>query len=216
MRFETPESKYMSRYFSLKHPDLDQIDKELERDELNFMSVSSVEARLLKFFVESHSIKKVVEIGGLYGYSALAMGLSLPKEGKIYCLEKEEQRASKIKAHLKDSSLQCEFEVIAGDALEGLKKIENEGPFDMVFIDANKGAYCDYLDWAEEHTKSGSLIIGDNTFLFGSLWGESRGSKVSQKQIEVMDYFNKRLSDESKYMSIMIPTLEGMTVAKRR
>lgn len=216
MRFETPESKYMSRYFSLEHSKLEEIHIELEKDDLNFMSVSSVEARLLKFFVESHGVKSVVEIGSLYGYSAMAMGLGLPEDGKIYCLEKDQDRADRINKHLSQSSLVCEFDVIAGDALEGLKTIEKEGPFDMVFIDANKGAYCDYLDWAETHTKSGSLIIGDNTFLFGSLWGESRGSKVSQKQIDVMDRFNKRLSDESKYMSIMIPTLEGMTVAKRR
>lgn len=216
MRYKTPESHYMAQHYSLTHPALEKIKRELEQDQLDFMSVSPVEARLLQFLVEGFHVKTVVEIGSLYGYSAAAMGLSLPEDGKIYCFEKDEARSQRIAENLKETSLKCEFEVFSGDALEGLRKIEQQGPFDLVFIDANKNAYVDYLDWAEKNTKPGSLIIGDNTFLFGAVWGDSRSSNVSQKQIDTMNEFNRRLSDPAKYRSIMIPTQEGMTVAQRR
>lgn len=216
MRYEAPESNYMAQYYSLTHPALEKIKSELEKDQLDFMSVSPVEARFLQFLVEGFNVKTIVEIGSLYGYSAAAMGLSLPSDGKIYCFEKDEARSQRIAENLRKSSLKCEFEVFSGDALESLRKIEQQGPFDLVFIDANKNAYVEYLNWAESNTKKGSLIVGDNTFLFGALWGDSRSSNVSQKQIETMNEFNRRLSDQAKYRSIMIPTQEGMTVAQRR
>lgn len=214
MRFETPELKYMAKYFSAEESELSRVKAELEKDDLSFMSVSAVEARFLQFLVSAFNLNKIVEIGSLYGYSALAMGLRLPSDGKIFCFEKDESRGAKIQQNL--SGLACEVEIHTGDALENLKKIESEGPFDLIFIDANKNSYCDYLDWSEQNTKKGSIIVGDNTFLFGALWGDSRDRKVGAKQIEIMDLFNKRLSDTDRYHSVMVPFLEGMTIAQRR
>lgn len=216
MRSDSPQSQYIEKYFSADHPALEKLKKELKHDQLDFMSVSPSEARLLQFFIQTFEIKTVVEIGSLYGYSAMAMGLCLPEEGHLYCFEKETSRAEKIRQTLSEASLSCSFDVLAGEALQELKKIESKGPFDLVFVDANKGAYVDYLDWAEAHTKKGSLIIGDNTFLFGALWGEVQSNRISEKQVAVMKEFNRRLSDKKKYHSIMIPTPEGMTVSRRR
>lgn len=195
---------------------MDSIKDSLMKDSLDGMSVSPVEARMLQFFVKSFNVKRVVEIGTLYGYSAVAMGLVLPSDGKLFCFEKEESRAALAKENLRQSNLKCSYEVFSGVALEGLPKIESEGPFDLVFIDANKNDYVNYLDWAEKNIKTGSIIIGDNTFLFGALWGDSRDRKIGDKQIQTMNDFNRRLGDSTTYNSIMIPTVEGMTVAQRR
>lgn len=215
MRYETSESAYMAKYFAASDPFLKQVKEKLRKEGLDFMSVSEVEARYLQFFVSSFKVKTIVEIGSLFGYSALAMAKKLPRDGKIHCFEKDETRAQQILSNFEEAGLECSHYVHSGDALEGLKKIESEGPFDLVFIDANKNGYLDYLDWAEANTKSGSLIIGDNTFLFGALWGDSRSQNVSAKQIETMNRFNERIANSEKYDSIMIPTLEGMTLGRR-
>lgn len=215
MRYETPESKYMAKYFTVSDPLLEQLKSRLQNEDLDFMSVSPVEARYLQFFVSSFQVKTIVEIGSLIGYSALAMAMKLPADGKIYCFEKEKARAQQISQNFAMAALKCSHEVFSGEALPALNGIEKDGPFDLVFIDANKNGYLEYLDWAEANTKSGSIIIGDNTFLFGALWGDSRSQNVSEKQINTMNQFNERIADSRKYDSIMIPTLEGMTIGRR-
>jgi len=215
MRKQSGRNEYLETQFSISHKGLQKISKEMERDGLAGMSLSGSEARILQFLISNLQVKSIVEIGSLYGHSALAMALALPESGRIDCLEKEESRCEKVRSHLKDH-VACRFAVHSGSALESLKKLEPEGPFDLVFIDANKSGYLEYLDWAEANTKQGSLIVGDNTFLFGALWGESSNKKVSSKQVGVMKEFNRRLSDTSKYDSMLIPTPEGMTVARRK
>jgi caffeoyl-CoA O-methyltransferase len=86
----------------------------------------------------------------------------------------------------------------------------------MVFIDANKSAYLEYLDWAINNTTRGGLIVGDNTFLFGGVYGESRNERSSQNQIKVMKEFNRRLADQTIFESCLIPTSEGLTVGIRK
>jgi len=215
MRKQSGRNEYLETQFSISHKGLQKISEEMERDGLAGMSLSGSEARILQFLISNLQVKSIVEIGSLYGHSALAMALALPEDGRMDCFEKEESRCEKVRSNLKDH-VACRLTVHSGPALESLKKLEPEGPFDLVFIDANKSGYLDYLDWAEANTKQGSLIVGDNTFLFGALWGESSNKKVSSKQVGVMKEFNRRLSDTSKYDSMLIPTPEGMTVARRK
>ena len=100
-----------------------------------------------------------------------------------------------------------------GDAREELEKLNSLGPFDGVFIDGNKAAYGDYLAWAEQNLRVGGVILADNIFLSGSVWGESTQQKFSDKQIRVMQEFNNRLSDPTKFQSAVVPTFEGLFVA---
>ena len=86
-------------------------------------------------------------------------------------------------------------------------------PFDVVFIDADKGGYAKYLDWTEEHLRKGGLVIGDNTFLFGHIHKEQKPDDVTQETWDAMHAFNQRLSDREKYTAVILPTGEGMTIA---
>jgi hypothetical protein len=81
------------------------------------------------------------------------------------------------------------------------------------FIDADKGGYPKYLDWAELYIKRDGLIVADNTLLFNTVFLESPPKEVSEKSWHAMREFNRRLSDEEKYYSMLIPTDERMTVA---
>ena len=103
--------------------------------------------------------------------------------------------------------------MLEGAAEDSLKTLSAKGPFDGIFIDANKGAYLDYLLWAEKNLRPGSLVMADNVFLRGGVWGDT-SSSFSAAQIKVVREFNARLADRRKYESVMIPTSEGLFVAR--
>jgi len=103
-----------------------------------------------------------------------------------------------------------------GDALGQLHALEDKAPFDMVFIDADKRQYLDYLDWAEKNIRKGGLIAADNTLLSGAVFlkeDEPLPARIRQSTNEIMKTFNARMADPKKYCSILLPTTDGMTVA---
>lgn len=177
------------------------------------MSIHAAEAKILQFLIRTFSVKTVVEIGCFMGYSAIQMARALPKEGKLISLENNSDYHAKAKEHVEAFPTEASIEILLGEAKDTLVNLK--GPFDLVFIDADKGAYCNYLDWAEENVKKGGLIIGDNTLLFGHVVHDAKPKEVSLRRWEVMREFNRRLSDSNRYVSMMLPTLEGLTIGQK-
>jgi predicted O-methyltransferase YrrM len=106
--------------------------------------------------------RRVLEIGTLGGYSAIWMARALPSDGRLVSLELDEHHAEVARANLERAGVGGITEVRVGPAAETLPGLAAEEPFDLVFIDADKAAYPDYLPWALELTRPGSLIIADN------------------------------------------------------
>ncbi len=215
MRMLTPAEKYVTDVFGLDDPDLVTVRKELEQQELSFMAISPLEGRILQFLIKAFNVRQIVEVGTLFGYSAMCMARVLPEGGRVITLEKNPEHHAVAKKLFNGSGLGTKIEALGGDAVESLRSIESRGPFDMVFIDANKAGYVDYLNWAEQNVRKGGLIVGDNTFLFGALWGDSDDREAGPAQIRGMKEFNSRLADSSKYNSILIPTHEGLTIGQK-
>lgn len=210
MRVTTPQDKYLNEVFGLDDADLARVRERMAEKER--ISIASNEARILRFLIRAFGVKTVVEFGTLYGYSALAMAKALPADGRVYTLEKDETH-HRFAAETFAASVECKkITSLCGEGIDLMKQIEPSGPFDMIFIDANKSGYVDYLNWAEKNVRRGGLIVGDNTFLWGGVWDEKQ---AGDKQAKVMKEFNLRLADLSKYNSILIPTAEGLTVAQK-
>ncbi|MFK8138471.1 MAG: O-methyltransferase [Bdellovibrionales bacterium] len=180
-------------------------------------AVGALEAKMLQFFIKAHSVKSVVEIGCFAGYSTLWMAEAVDN-GKVTTIENNPEHARLAENNFKYYQGDTIIELLEGEASSALEMLSDDGPFDMVFIDANKSGYAKYLDWAENNTRPGSIIIGDNSFLFGRLGLKENElpPKTSVNQWKAMREFNERLSDEEKYISMYIPTSEGMTVAIKR
>lgn len=203
---------YLDQVFGSEDSLLKKIKALAKEEGVNRMQISSHEGRILQFLTRLSKAKKVVEIGTLYAYSTLHIAQALPEEGKIFTLDRASNRHEKSSKILKDWAGFQKIEWICGEALESLKSIESFGPFDMLFIDADKGAYLEYLNWAEKNLKSGALLIADNTFLFGAVYGEPQRSQ-QEETVEIMRKFNQRLADSSIWTGALIPTEEGMTVS---
>jgi predicted O-methyltransferase YrrM len=200
---------YIQQVFAPETPELEKI-RRTTTDPNDQISIAPTEGKLLQVLIKMAGTKTVVEIGTLAGYSARWMADALPENGHIYTFEKDATRAKLYAANLKHPKIT----VIIGDALETLPSIESKGPFDMAFIDADKLAYAQYLDWVEKNIRKGGLIVGDNTFLFGTVWQDSpTDDRVRQTAWKAMREFNSRLADPARYTSILLPTEQGMTVA---
>jgi predicted O-methyltransferase YrrM len=205
----------MTETFPVEDDILRSIRKALVNDAMDGIQVGEPDARLLQFLARLSGAKSVVEVGTLYGYSTLCWARAIPRDGVVYSVDVNETHHKRAAELLKPAAEWAKIKLITGDAKEKLKELSSKGPFDIVFIDANKSGYLDYLDWAEENVRVGGLIIGDNTFLFDALFGISRDPNMGEKQKAVMREFNKRLANPERYNSAIIPTGEGITVAQR-
>lgn len=135
------------------------------------ISVSATQGKLLQLLIEVRGAKNVLEIGTLGGYSAIWMARGLPADGRLVTLEVDSKHAEVARSNVARAGLAPLVEVVLGPAAETLPKLaaDGRGPFDLVFIDADKTGYPEYLRWSTELTRRGSLIIADNVVRNGAV-----------------------------------------------
>lgn len=183
---------------------------------LGRISINPAEACLIRTLVAMHGCRKFVEIGTLTGLSAQYIFEALPEGGELWTLEKDPKHgecAARVFSQMDQSKKR--LHLVMGDAREELEKLSAQGPFDGVFIDGNKAAYFDYLLWAEKNLRPGGLILADNIFLSGAVWGEP-SQRFSEKQVRIMQEFNQRLANPDLFTAAIAPTFEGLYIAIKK
>jgi predicted O-methyltransferase YrrM len=135
------------------------------------IQISPAHGKLLYLFAKTMGAKRVLEIGTLGGYSAIWTARALPADGHLISLEASPRHAEIAGRNIARAGLVGVVEIRVGFASETLPKLaeEHTEPFDMVFIDANKDGYPEYLRWALELTRPGSLILADNVVRGGAV-----------------------------------------------
>jgi predicted O-methyltransferase YrrM len=139
------------------------------------ISVSPNQGKFLHLLARLRGTHSILEIGTLGGYSTIWLARALPEGGRLVTLEAEPKHAEIARANLARAGLEGVVELRLGRALETLPRIASEGlgPFDLVFIDADKVSTADYFAWALKLTRRGSLIIIDNVVRKGAVADES-------------------------------------------
>ncbi len=183
---------------------------------LEGISISQTEAHLIQFISSLMRPQKIVEIGTLTGLSALYLAELLPATGKLWTLEKSAIHIEKSKQTLQKYILSNQCEIIEGDAMVNLPKISDQGPFDLIFIDGNKAAYFDYWQWAQKNISARGMIVIDNVFLAGAVWGDQSQQKFNDKQISVMKKMTQEIIQSVEFQSTFIPTNEGLLVCVKK
>ncbi|RYJ28898.1 O-methyltransferase [Streptomyces sp. L-9-10] len=135
------------------------------------INVAPNEGKLLHLLARLQGARRILEIGTLGGYSTIWLARALPEDGKLISLEYDPAHAEVARANLAHAGLDKITEVRTGPALESLPVLaaEDAGPFDLVFIDADKKNNPHYVEWALKLTRPGSVIIVDNVVRNGAV-----------------------------------------------
>jgi predicted O-methyltransferase YrrM len=135
------------------------------------IQVSPAQGKMLLLLARGMRARTILELGTLGGYSTIWLGRALPEDGQLVTLEFEPKHAEVARANLARAGLASRVEVRVGRALDLLPKVADEGrgPFDLIFIDADKVSYPAYLPWALRLARPGSLIIADNVVRQGAV-----------------------------------------------
>lgn len=211
MRIWDEKETFIQKYYVQEEPLFLEMREKAKEKKCDHMMVAPSEARLLQSLIEVHKSKKIVEIGTLFGYSAIYLAKGISGEGKVWTLERNPENAEFAKGFFEKSDVKNKIELIEGYAHQNLKNLERYGPLDCVFIDADKSGYPKYLLWAEKNVKSGGLIIADNVFLQGTIWGAEH-DRVTNTQLSNMTKFHEIFSDSKRFKSIIYPSHDGIAV----
>jgi caffeoyl-CoA O-methyltransferase len=152
---------------SKKTPDpADAVMREIEEmGKKSFIpSIGPVKGKILAEVVRKLKPRKILEVGSLYGYSAILITKNSPANAEITTVEKNPEHARVTEQNVERAQLENQIKVIKGDAMEMLPKLP--GPFDLVFLDAEKTQYLDYLKALEDKLHQGSVVVADNVGVF--------------------------------------------------
>jgi caffeoyl-CoA O-methyltransferase len=171
-----------------------------------------VEGQTLKFLVHMTRARRVLDIGMFTGYSALAMAEALPDDGEVVACEVDPYVADVARQCFSESPAGARIRVEVGPALTTVLRLE--GPFDLVFIDADKTGYLDYFHYL---VGSGLLaqhgvIAVDNTLLQGEPYTD-HGARSTNGQA-IAD-FNRAVANDSRVEQVLLPLRDGVTLIRR-
>lgn len=165
---------------------LEKIEKMTEHEFLPI--IGRRKGKILAKIVRDVKPRRVLEVGTLIGYSAILMGKELPSDAHIITVEIHADEAKMAEENIRKAAIPAKIEVIVGDAIKVLPKLK--GPFDLVFIDAEKTEYMDYLHLVEDKLHKGSVIVADNA-----------GISASEMR-DYLDYVRHSGNYKSRYASV--------------
>lgn len=159
----------MRELFHSDDDDLTRLQAQADTAGLPHISIGPEQGKFLQVLVQLTNARKVLEIGVLGGYSGAWIARALPADGKLIGLELEQKHADFAREQWRRMGLANKIEVRVGSALDNLPGLADEAPFDLIFIDADKNNYPAYLDFALQYSRPGTVILGDNVRMWGSL-----------------------------------------------
>lgn len=212
VRLTSKRDKYINDLFGHEDKLLQTITS--CQNDLEFaMQISAYEGKIIYLLLKLLGARTAVEIGMLAGYSTTWIARAIGQGGKLYSFERTKNCVDLFKQRIKNSDIDGRIEFIVGDAGQALANFQTQ--VDAIFIDADKVSYLTYLAHAKRILKPGGLIIADNVFLFGNVYGEPNYSVKEESKI-VMQNFNKQVANDPSLESVILPTLEGLLIARKK
>ncbi len=180
----------------------------LERAEaagLPAIQVAPVQGRMLQMLAHLVGARRILEVGTLGGYSAIWLARALPADGRLITLEYEPRHADVARTNLAAAGLADRTEVCVGRGLDLMHELIQAGgaPFDMIFIDADKPAYPDYLTAALQLTRPGGLIVADNVIRDGGVVDPAS----TDTSVQGVREFNTRFAADPRLSAAFLPTI---------
>ena len=171
------------------------------------INVAPNQGKLLQLLATMQGARKILEIGTLGGYSTIWLARALPAGGRLVTLEAESLHAKTARKNIARAGLEKIVEVRLGPALDSLKQLvsEKRGPFDFIFIDADKESYPDYFIWSLKLSRRGTCIIADNVVRNGAVIDPAH----EDPRVQGVRRFNELLAAEPRITATTIQTVGG-------
>jgi predicted O-methyltransferase YrrM len=203
-------TKVDNYFIDLFHPGDAALDGALQASEaagLPAIAAAPNQGKLLMLLAQLCGARAILEIGTLGGYSTIWLARALPADGRLISLEASAAYAEVAKANIARAGLGAMVEVRTGRALDSLPKLaaESRGPFDLIFIDADKAGTADYFAWALKLARRGTVIVADNVVRDGKVID----ANSRDPDVRGMRRFAERVAAEPRVSATAIQTVGG-------
>lgn len=202
--------EYIEQHSSAESDVLKQITRSTHLEVINPRMLSGhVQGRVLSMLSQMIQPKRILELGTFTGYSALCLAEGLTEDGELVTLEHNDEMEDAIRRNLGLSPLGEKVKLVIGDAKESLQRLK--GKFDLVFIDADKKEYCDYLDLVLPLMRKGGWILADNTLWDGHIVDPAYDK---DRQTVALRAFNDRVAQDERLEKVILPLRDGLTIIR--
>lgn len=210
-----PIETYIESLFVEPDPALTQNIADAEAGGLPAIQVSPNQGRLLYLLTKISGARRVLEIGTLGGYSTTWFARALPADGIVLSLELDQKHAAVARKSIDRAGIGSRVTIDVGPAAETMQRLIRDRvlPFDLIFIDADKPGYVEYLDLSLQLSRPGTVILADNLIRDGAVLDEA----VQEENARAARTFNAKLAAAPRLESIIIPVLgkrtDGMSIS---
>jgi predicted O-methyltransferase YrrM len=182
------------------------------QEHLPGINVTPPHGKLLNVLARAQNARAILEIGTLGGYSTIWLAKALPKGGRLVTLEADARHAAIARDNLNRAGFGDEIQIVVGSAHETLPTLN--GPFDLIFIDADKESYSQYLEWSLRLSRKGTLILADNVVRKGGIVDPAN----RDGRVQAVKTFLERLAAEPRVSATVVQTVgakgyDGIAVA---
>ena len=207
----------LEKYISDHSYDLHPIQKEIlshnaSLGDVKRMQISVTQAYFFQLFIKTNNIKNILEIGTFTGYSALSMGLSIPKDGSVTCLDINKETSEIARTFFKKADLDKKIQIILEPAINTLKKMKDDKKmFDMIFIDADKENYKNYYNLSLALIKKNGFILIDNVLWHGDVADPNKNDRLTR----IIREFNSFIKKDDRIEKTILPLGDGVTICRK-
>ncbi|THU40636.1 O-methyltransferase [Niastella caeni] len=213
--FESVDN-YISNLLGHEDEALIATTRSLKETGMPAISVSPNQGKFLQLLALLCNAKNILELGTLAGYSTIWMARALPEDGQLVTLESDPKHAEVAQKNIERAGLASRVHIKTGKALDLLPQLhaEGAGPFDMIFIDADKPPYAEYFQWALRLSRPGTLIVADNVIREGKVLDENS----TEPAVAGAQRFNKMLGNSTAVTATILQMVgvkeyDGMALA---
>ena len=203
---------YCEAHTSEEDPLLQKIVRETQLKVMRPRMLSGhLQGKLLELFVKMLRPKTILEIGTYTGYSGLCMAKGLAPDGKLITLDIHDELEKMVRGFFDESGYGSQIDYRLGNALDIIPDLE--GPFDLVFIDADKANYAAYYDLVIDKMSRGGFILADNVLWSGKVLPEGR-KKLDKNTAALLD-FNRKIQEDPRVENSLLPIRDGILMVRK-
>jgi caffeoyl-CoA O-methyltransferase len=170
-----------------------------------------LQGKMLELFSKMLQPTTILEIGTYTGYSGICLARGLKPGGRLITLDINDELETMVRGFFSESGLADQIDYLLGNARDIIPTLE--GPFDLVFIDADKFYYSDYFDLIIDKVRTGGIILADNVLWSGKILVEE-GQKIDKDTRALLD-FNQKVQNDPRVENVLLPIRDGVLMARK-